>query len=112
MHELGPPDDLLKRRDRDPILYVPAATFHCRFCDPTGPQGAYTTVTWMGSNTAGPSGRCTECGQKYALAATNRLEHLPMAVFDPCACAHLRGDHAPGRCRSCEDCDGFVARAP
>lgn len=105
--ELPGPDDLLRRRDRDPIIVVRASTWHCMFCEPDGPRGSTTTVIWLGPNTDGPHGRCTECGQKYALAATNELKFIPMEIFDACECVHLRGDHAPGRCRSCEECEGF-----
>lgn len=75
--ELPGPDDLLRSRDRDPILFVLASTWHCEFCDPGGPHGANTTVAWLGPNTDGPSGRCRECGQKYQLAATNNPRFVP-----------------------------------
>lgn len=67
--ELPGPNELLRPRDRDPILYVPAQTWHCVLCDPddTGPV-ASSTVVWLGPNTDGPHGRCASCGQKYELA--------------------------------------------
>jgi hypothetical protein len=68
MRELPPADQLLRPRDAEPIVVVPPQTWHCMFCDPQGPLGTRTTVIWLGPNTDGPHGRCTECGQKYALA--------------------------------------------
>lgn len=78
--ELPAPDELLRPRDRDPIVYVTASTWICQFCEPNGPRGSSTTVTWMGINTDGPSGRCRDCGQKYALAATNNPRFVPPAT--------------------------------
>lgn len=69
MRELPFPEDLLRPRDNAPMLYVPAQTWKCGLCDPdnTTPV-ANSTVVWLGSNTDGPSGRCSTCGQKYMLA--------------------------------------------
>lgn len=69
MRELKPQDDLLLVRDTAPVIYVPAATWHCMLCDPEdkGPV-ATTTVVWLGANTSGPHGRCSSCGQKFELA--------------------------------------------
>ena len=77
MRELRGPKDLLLVRDAAPILYVPAATWHCVLCDPEN-KGAVstTTVVWLGRDTDGPSGRCSSCGQKYELVnAADR--HVP-----------------------------------
>ena len=68
MRELPPEDQILRARDAEPIVVVPPQTWHCMFCDPQGPLGTRTTVIWLGPNTDGPHGRCSECGQKYALA--------------------------------------------
>ena len=67
--ELAGPNDILLPRDRAPILWVPAHTWRCVLCDPddTGPV-ASSTVVWLGQHTDGPHGRCSTCGQKYALA--------------------------------------------
>lgn len=67
--EFPAPGDLLLPRDHAPILWVPAQQWTCPLCDPenTGPV-ASSTVVWLGQNTDGPHGRCSTCGQKYALA--------------------------------------------
>jgi hypothetical protein len=78
--ELAGPDDLLRPRDRAPIVWVSAQAWYCLFCPtPTAPAGFLpaTTVVWMGANTDGPHGRCRDCGQKYALAATYKPGHVP-----------------------------------
>lgn len=76
MRELAPQDRLLLPRDRAPVLYVPAATFHCVLCDPDDTRAvAVTTVVWLGANTDGPHGRCSTCGQLYELARAG--EHVP-----------------------------------
>ena len=69
VRELPAPGDLLLPRDRAPVLWVPAQTWLCVVCDPdgTGPV-ATSTVVWLGANTDGPHGRCSTCGQKFALA--------------------------------------------
>lgn len=78
--ELPPPDELLKPRDRAPIIYVPAYIWNCTVCAPMEPgesferwservSGSPTTVNWRGVYAPGlPAGRCTDCGQKYELA--------------------------------------------
>lgn len=67
--ELPAPDELLRPRDRAAILVVPAQTWHCVLCDPDGNGPVATsTVVWLGQNTDGPHGRCSTCGQLYALA--------------------------------------------
>lgn len=67
--ELSP--DLLPR-DAAPIIWVPAYTWHCTFCEPNGGEGAGTTVEWLSNAehaaVRGADGRCRECGQKYELA--------------------------------------------
>jgi hypothetical protein len=69
MRELPEQDKLLLPRDGAPILVVPAQQWHCKMCDPDDiAPVAVTTVVWLGSNTDGPHGRCSTCGQKYALA--------------------------------------------
>lgn len=88
MRELAPQDELLLPHDRDAILWVPAQQWNCPRCDPKGTapvptatvvwdpgQGERTTVAWMGKDTEGPDGRCSSCGQKYALARAG--EHVP-----------------------------------
>lgn len=74
--ELPGPDEILRPRDHAPIIVVAATAWHCVACDPddVGPV-ATTTVVWLGANTDGPSGRCSTCGQKYALARAG--EHVP-----------------------------------
>lgn len=84
--ELPLPDQLLKARDRATIVYVPAATLTCVFCerersaeenaDEQRSEGVRTTVQWMGPYTDGPSGRCRECGQRFQLADA-RDHHIP-----------------------------------
>lgn len=69
VRELPAPDELLLPHDRDPILWVPAQTWHCPLCDPDDTGAiASSTVVWLGFHTEGPHGRCSTCGQKYALA--------------------------------------------
>lgn len=68
LRELPEQDKILRIRDRFPIEYVPAETFHCKYCPQPGGDGAGTTVEWMGVGVDGPDGRCRECGQKYILA--------------------------------------------
>ena len=69
MRELAPQDKLNLPRDHKPILWVPAQTWRCLLCDPLGTAAvASSTVVWLGSNVDGPSGRCSSCGQLYALA--------------------------------------------
>ena len=69
MRELAPQDKLNLPRDAAPILYVHASTWRCLLCDPDGTAPVTnSTVVWLGSNTDGPSGRCSSCGQKYQLA--------------------------------------------
>ncbi len=76
--ELLPPEQLLKPRDEDPILYVPPQTWHCLFCDPNGPRGARTTVVWLSGiekdKPHGPHGRCGDCGQKFELSTSNQMK--------------------------------------
>jgi hypothetical protein len=95
MRELPPEDQLLRPRDADPIIVVPPQTWHCMFCDPTGPRGSRTTVVWIGPNTDGPHGRCSECGQKYHLAS-----HYSMLLREamPVREVEARLDH----CELCE----------
>ncbi len=94
MRELPPEDELLRPRDHESILTVPAQTWHCLFCDPDGPTTFRTTVVWMGPNTTGPHGRCAQCGQKYALAADPGM--LLRDALPPIEVEH-RLDH----CRHC-----------
>lgn len=81
MRELPLPSDLLRPRDAAPILYVSAQTWHCPLCDPDDIGAvAASTVVWLGPNTDGPSGRCSTCGQKYALVRAHgdgRSEAVP-----------------------------------
>ena len=65
---LPPPDELLKPRDREPIIVVTPQTWHCIKCEPQGRSGAGTTVEWIGTRVEGADGRCRECGQKFWLA--------------------------------------------
>lgn len=67
--EFPAPDDILLPRDHAPILWVSPQTWHCPLCDPddTG-LVATSTVVWLGQHTDGPHGRCSSCGQKYALS--------------------------------------------
>lgn len=95
MRELPPEDQLLRPRDHAPIVTVPPQTWHCMFCDPDGPTAARTTVLWLGPNTDGPHGRCSQCGQKYALSPQYGMllrEALPPREV------HARLDH----CELCE----------
>lgn len=66
MRELPAEDDLLLPHDRAPILYVPAGTWRCVLCSTT--ETVATTVIWLGPNTDGPHGRCSNCGQLFFLA--------------------------------------------
>lgn len=98
--ETPDPEHLLRKRDRAPIIYVPASTWVCILCEREQDQAEEqeglapeeladrrqardrenarnTTVVWLGPHTNGPSGRCRECGQKYELAATNNPDHVP-----------------------------------
>lgn len=70
MRELPPLAQLLRSRDLEPIMWVPAETWHCPFCAQPGGDGAGTTVVWLHGAYPldGPDGRCRECGQKFALA--------------------------------------------
>jgi hypothetical protein len=127
MRELPPEDQLLRPRDAEPIVVVPPQTWHCMFCDPAGPVGNRTTVIWLGPNTDGPHGRCTDCGQKYALAALygmllrealppreveSRLDHCefcePAAEVGARPTVAWRG--ARGRCARCGQ--AYTRRAP
>ena len=76
--ELPAPEDLLKARDRAPVLYVPAQTWLCLYCPTEGGDGAGTTVEWLDGPHDGPDGRCRECGQSYSLARMG--EHVPTPV--------------------------------
>jgi hypothetical protein len=74
MRELPAPEELLKPRDREPIIYVPPQTWHCLFCQPEGPDGSATSVNWIGPHVDGPHGRCVQCGQKYCLAQESSMQ--------------------------------------
>lgn len=116
--ELPGPDDLLRSRDHAPIITVPPQTWHCILCDPGGPHGTHTTVIWLGPNTDGPHGRCSVCGQKYALAAfygmrlrealPSRLVETRLAHCEICEPAAAASDKPSvawrglrGRCARC-----------
>ena len=76
MRELPDPEHLLRPRDRAPLIYVSAQTYHCVLCDPDDTSSVLTTtVVWLGVNTEGPHGRCTICGQLYVLSRAG--EHVP-----------------------------------
>lgn len=64
MKELSP--DPLPRDHM--MVWVPAQTWHCVFCNPDGGDGAYTPVEWLDGIHDGPDGRCTQCGAKFRLA--------------------------------------------
>jgi len=69
MRELPGPNEILKRRDREPVIFVEARTWRCVICSDI--EGLLTSVVWMGADTVGPHGRCRDCGQKFALATMN-----------------------------------------
>lgn len=72
--ELPPPDELLRPRDHEPSVVIPPHVWHCLFCQPDGPVGAATTVTWIGPDVDAPHGRCMDCGQKYELASESWMK--------------------------------------
>lgn len=68
MREVLPP--LPMPHERAPILFVGSQVWHCGRCDPDGAGAvASHTVVWRGQNLPGPLGRCSSCGQHYAVAA-------------------------------------------
>lgn len=67
MKEFPAPDEVLRPRDHLTV-WVPAATWHCVFCQPQGGDGAGTTVDWLIGEHDGPDGRCRVCGAKFKLA--------------------------------------------
>lgn len=75
--------DLLLERDDAPIIVVPPNTWHCIFCQPHGATGAATTVQWIGPAVDGPHGRCSDCGQKYALARETWMRQREGAPGEP-----------------------------
>lgn len=77
LQELPDPEHLLKPRDGDPIIYVPASTWTCVYCDVDAGEGAATSVSWIGPGTDGPDGRCEICGQKYSLARVGESVPTP-----------------------------------
>ncbi|MEZ4501080.1 MAG: hypothetical protein R3C39_00435 [Dehalococcoidia bacterium] len=95
MRELPPQDDLIKPRDHAPIIVVPPHVWHCLICQPEGPTGAATSVQWLGPETSGPHGRCTDCGQKYSLASENWMK-----LRDG-----MPREAAPARMRHCPHCE-------
>lgn len=79
LRELPEPARLLKARDREPIMWVPAETWHCPFCSQPGGDGAGTTVVWLHGTypLEGPDGRCRECGQLFVLARQGEAVPTP-----------------------------------
>ena len=94
MRELPAQDHLLKPRDQAPIIVVPPHVWHCLICQPNGPTGAATSVQWLGPETAGPHGRCADCGQKYSLASESWMKLRDGMPREP----------APARMRHCPHC--------
>ncbi len=75
--ELPPQDSLNKPRDHEPIEYVPPQTWVCIHCDTDVGEGVFTSVVWQGPGTDGPDGRCSICGQKYALGKSSKASAYP-----------------------------------
>ena len=101
--ELPPQDQLLKSRDREPIIPVPPTWWNCLFCPQPGGEGAGTTVDWVGPSVGGADGRCRECGQKYCLmgglgepAAMNAFKEM-LADRYPDAYEALQEERARGK---------------
>ena len=72
MLEYPPQDEMNKVRDHEPIIFVPASTWRCLYCDDEDRAGDDTTMSWL------DIGRCSECGQKYELGLSNNPDHYPI----------------------------------